>query len=131
MTVSALLALAEVRQRQHDPTAARRLLTRARAILEALPDPGDGLVRVERTEKALRLRAPRRATSTPSTFWDLSPREIEVLRLLPGALSQREMAAELYVSFNTVRTHTRVIFSKLGVSSRPEAVVRARELGLI
>jgi ATP/maltotriose-dependent transcriptional regulator MalT len=131
VTVSALLALAEVRQRQHDPTAARRLLSRARAILETLPDPGDGFDRVERTEKALRLRAPRRATSMPAPFWELSPREIEVLRLLPGMLSQREIAAELYVSFNTVRTHTRVIFSKLGVSSRPEAVARARELGLI
>jgi LuxR family maltose regulon positive regulatory protein len=41
------------------------------------------------------------------------------------------MAAELFVSFNTVRTHTRVIFSKLGVTSRAEAVARARELGLL
>ncbi len=131
VTVSALLALAEVRQLQHDPTAARRLLSRARAILETLPDPGDGLDRVARTEKALRLRTARRANSTPSPFWELSPREIDVLRLLPSTLSQREIAAEMYVSFNTVRTHTRVIFSKLGVSSRPEAVTRARELGLI
>ena len=131
VTVSALLALADVRQRQHDPTAARRLLARARAILEALPDPGDGFDRIRRTEKALRLRTPRRAISTPDPFWELSPRELEVLRLLPSSLSQREIAGELYVSFNTVRTHTRVIFSKLGVSSRPEAVVRGRELGLI
>ncbi|HJW21189.1 MAG TPA: LuxR C-terminal-related transcriptional regulator, partial [Candidatus Limnocylindrales bacterium] len=131
VTVSALLALAEVRQRQHDPTAARRLLTRARDILEPLPDPGDGFDRVERTEKALRLRAPRRARSTPDPFWELSPREIDVLRLLPSAMSQREIAAEMYVSFNTIRTHTRVIFSKLGVTSRTEAVARARELGLI
>jgi len=38
--------------------------------------------------------------------------------------------AELYVSSNTIRTHTRVIFSRLGVTSRAEAVARARELGL-
>lgn len=131
VTVSATLALAEVRQRQHDPTSARRLLARARDILETLPDPGDGFQRLERTEKVLRLRAPRRAATTPAAFWELSPREIDVLRLLPSALSQREIAAELYVSFNTVRTHTRVIFSKLGVTSRAEAVTRARELGLI
>jgi LuxR family maltose regulon positive regulatory protein len=131
VTVSALFALAEVRQRQGNATSARRMLARARDILETLPDPGDGLDRLARTEKLLRLRAPRRASSAPATFWELSPREIEVLRLLPSSLSQREMAAELYVSFNTLRTHTRVIFSKLGVSSRTEAVARARELGLL
>jgi len=129
--VSASLALAEVRQRQRDPTGARRLLARARDILERLPDPGDGFQRLVRTEKLLKLRAPGHAISTQVAFWELSPREIDVLRLLPSTLSQREIAAELYVSFNTVRTHTRVIFSKLGVTSRAEAVSRARELGLI
>ena len=131
VTVSAALALAEVRQAQRDPTAARRLLSRARDILESLPDPGDGFDRLARAEKRLRLRATRRAAATPAAYWELSPREIDVLRLLPSPLSQREIAAELYVSFNTVRTHTRVIFSKLGVTSRAEAVTRARELGLI
>jgi LuxR family maltose regulon positive regulatory protein len=131
VTVSAALALAEVRQRQRDATSARRLLSHVRDILDTLPDPGDGLQRLERTEKALRLRATRDRRAGAAPFWELSQREIEVLRLLPSQLSQREMAAELYVSFNTVRTHTRVIFSKLGVSSRPEAVARARELGLL
>jgi LuxR family maltose regulon positive regulatory protein len=131
VTVTATLALAELRQRQRDPTAARRLLSRARDILDTLPDPGDGFERLERTEKALKLRAPRRTGSSPAPFWELSPRELDVLRLLPSGLSQREIAAELYVSFNTIRTHTRVIFSKLGVTSRAEAVSRARALGLI
>jgi LuxR family maltose regulon positive regulatory protein len=125
------LALAEVRQRQHDQAAARRLLARVRDILDALPDPGDGQIRLERTEKILQLRATRDSRPTAGPFWELSQREIEVLRLLPSRLSQREIAAELYVSFNTIRTHTRVIFSKLGVTSRAEAVARARELGLI
>ncbi len=129
--VYASLALAEVRQRQRDPTEARRLLARARDVLETLPDPGDGFKRLERTEKSLRLRATRRDGAGPAPYWELSPREVEVLRLLPSTLSQREIAAELYVSFNTIRTHTRVIFSKLGVTSRPEAVARARELGLL
>jgi len=53
------------------------------------------------------------------------------LRLLPSRLSQREIATEPYVSFNTIRTHTHVIFRKLGVTSRPEAIARARELGLL
>ncbi len=125
------LALAEVRQRQHEPAAARRLLGRVRDILAALPDPGDGQRRLDRTEKALRLRSTRDRDAAAAPFWELSQRELEVLRLLPSRLSQREIAAELYVSFNTIRTHTRVIFSKLGVSSRTEAVARARELGLL
>jgi ATP/maltotriose-dependent transcriptional regulator MalT len=131
VTVCASLALAEVRQRQHQLTAARRLLTHVRDLLETLPDPGDGPVRLERTEKALRLRATRDRDAAKAPYWELSEREIEVLRLLPSRLSQREIAAELYVSFNTIRTHTRVIFQKLGVTSRAEAVTRARELGLL
>lgn len=125
------LLLAEVRQRQHEPAAARRLLARVRDILATLPDPGDGFERLARTEKTLRLRAGRDRSPTGGAFWELSPRELEVLRLLPSSLSQREIAAELYVSFNTIRTHTRVIFEKLGVTSRGDAVARARELGLI
>jgi LuxR family transcriptional regulator, maltose regulon positive regulatory protein len=127
----ASLALAEVRQREHQPAEARRLLARVRDLLASLPDPGDGFDRLERMEKTLRLRATREHGTNAAPFWELSQREIEVLRLLPSRLSQREMAAELYVSFNTIRTHTRVIFGKLGVTSRAEAVARARELGLI
>jgi ATP/maltotriose-dependent transcriptional regulator MalT len=130
ITTYGLLALAEIRQREHEPAAARRLLTRAREMLEPLPDPGAGLDRLERTEKTLRLRAARRDTASAS-FWELSERELAVLRLLASRLSQREIAAELYVSFNTVKTHTRAIFRKLGVASRAEAVARARELGLL
>ena len=61
----------------------------------------------------------------------LSERELEVLRLLNTSLSSTEMADELVVSVNTVRTHVRSIYSKLGVHSRYKAVARARELNLI
>ena len=131
VVVCASLALAEVRQRAHEPAAARRLLARVRALLEALPDPGDGLRRLAQAEKTLRLRDSRDRSGADAPYWELSERELEVLRLLPSRLSQREIAAELYISFNTIRTHTRVIFRKLGVASRAEAVARARELGLL
>ncbi|HYF47315.1 MAG TPA: LuxR C-terminal-related transcriptional regulator, partial [Acidimicrobiales bacterium] len=60
----------------------------------------------------------------------LSERELDVLRLLRTDLSGPDIAKELYVSLNTLRTHTKRIYTKLGVTSRREAVTRADELGL-
>jgi LuxR family maltose regulon positive regulatory protein len=53
------------------------------------------------------------------------------MRYLPGNLKAPEIAAELFVSPNTVRTHLRRIYAKLDAHSRGEAVVRAREVGLL
>jgi LuxR family maltose regulon positive regulatory protein len=61
----------------------------------------------------------------------LSEREQAVLRYLPSHLSKREIASELGVSANTVKTHVSSIYRKLAVGSRGEAVARARELGLL
>jgi LuxR family maltose regulon positive regulatory protein len=58
----------------------------------------------------------------------LSERELEVLRLLRTDLNGPEMARELIVSLNTIRTHTKNIYSKLGVNDRRAAVRRAEEL---
>jgi LuxR family maltose regulon positive regulatory protein len=60
----------------------------------------------------------------------LSDREREVLRLLATDLSGPEIARRLVLSLNTVRTHTRNLYAKLGVNSRRAAVRRAEELGL-
>ncbi|HET7722418.1 MAG TPA: LuxR C-terminal-related transcriptional regulator, partial [Acidimicrobiales bacterium] len=60
----------------------------------------------------------------------LSSRELDVLRLLRSDLSGPEIARELVVSLNTVRTHTKNIYTKLDVTSRRAAVRRADELGL-
>jgi LuxR family maltose regulon positive regulatory protein len=61
---------------------------------------------------------------------ELSKRELDVLRLLRSELTGPEITAELVVSLNTVRTHTKNIFTKLGVTNRRAAVRRAGELGL-
>jgi LuxR family maltose regulon positive regulatory protein len=61
----------------------------------------------------------------------LTQRELGVLRLLPTRLSNREMAAELYVSVNTLKSHVRSIYRKLGVAGRSEAIRRARALHLV
>ena len=60
----------------------------------------------------------------------LSERELEVLKLLKTELSGPELAHKLRVSVNTMRTHTKNIYSKLGVNTRRAAVHRAEELGL-
>ena len=62
---------------------------------------------------------------------NLSVRELEVLRLLSALLTTEEIAADLFISVNTVRTHVRKIFEKLCVSRRNDAVRRARELNLV
>jgi LuxR family transcriptional regulator, maltose regulon positive regulatory protein len=61
----------------------------------------------------------------------LSERELAVLALLPSLLNAREIAAEFTVSVNTVKSHIRSIYAKLGVSSRRDAVLQAHDRGLL
>ena len=61
----------------------------------------------------------------------LSPRELDVLRLLSTHLDGPDIARQLFVSLNTVRTHTKNIYAKLGVNNRRSAVHRAEELDLL
>jgi len=61
----------------------------------------------------------------------LSDRELDVLRLLASDLSGPAIARELVVSLNTVRSHTKSIYTKLAVNSRMAAVRRAKELDLL
>ena len=61
----------------------------------------------------------------------LTERELEVLRYLPSRLSNADIAERLYVSVNTLKTHVKNIYRKLGVGGREEAIERAEELGLL
>ncbi len=75
-------------------------------------------------------------TGPPRREWvgppdPLSPSELRVLRYLPTNLTRPEIAQELYVSINTVNTHIRNIYAKLGARGRSSAVERARELQLL
>ena len=89
--------------------------TDARATRTTGPRAGDG-------------RAP---TGEPVIVDSLSNREMEVLRHVAALLPTEEIAAVMYVSVNTVKTHLRSILRKLSASRRNEAVRRARSLGLI
>jgi LuxR family maltose regulon positive regulatory protein len=61
----------------------------------------------------------------------LSEREIEILTHVAAGLKNKEIAAKLFVSINTIHYHTKNIYSKLGVNSRTKAIARAKELNLI
>ena len=61
----------------------------------------------------------------------LTPRELEILRLVAGGLSNRQIGEQLFLALDTVKGHNQRIFDKLGVQRRTEAVARARQLGLV
>ena len=79
----------------------------------------------ELAKRLLVLRSPADARLAPL----LTPREREVLMLLPSHLSQEQMASELHLSVNTVKTHLRIIYSKLGTGTRHDAVAAAYRFG--
>jgi DNA-binding CsgD family transcriptional regulator len=61
----------------------------------------------------------------------ITTRELEILTLVAGGLSNREIATQLFVSENTVKTHCARVFDKLGAARRTQAVQRGKELGLL
>ena len=95
--------------------------------MEEYPDAGIYPELLERQERKLRARKPQE----PQLGAELTERERDVLRLLVGELTTRQMAQSLYVAPNTVRTQIKSIYRKLGVSSRGAAVEEANAMGLI
>jgi LuxR family maltose regulon positive regulatory protein len=114
---SVLRALGELERSQ-------AAITEARPIIGSCPDPG--------------ILPGRLSACGPSPRADTSPgdktltrRERRVLQLLASDLSERDIGHELYVSHNTVHSHVRSIYRKLGVSSRAHALQRTREIRLL
>ena len=71
-------------------------------------------------------------SATPSPLIDpLTERETEVLSLVARGMSNRQIAAELFLALGTVKTHIHNIYGKLGVENRTQAVIKAQELGLV
>jgi LuxR family maltose regulon positive regulatory protein len=91
-----------------------------RHLLAAFP------VSVTESTTSLNLGSP-----TADLIEPLSEREQEVLQLIAEGLTNREIAARLYVTLNTVKAHTRNIFGKLGVKNRTQAVHKAKSLGVL
>lgn len=72
-----------------------------------------------------------RLVDTPRAPYVPSSRELEILRYLATGLSNREIAAELYISLNTMKTHVRSLYRRLGVSSRSQALAAGRAQGFL
>jgi LuxR family maltose regulon positive regulatory protein len=123
-----LLALAPVRAARGDRVGARTVLAEARSILEPFADDAGIFPELlERQERQLRTNKKLHGHLNE----ELTERELDVLRLLEGALATQQMADSLYVAPSTVRTHIKSIYRKLGVTSRKEAVQEAYAKGLI
>jgi len=84
-----------------------------------------------RKAPALELLDRTRPTGAGELVEPLTDREMEVLVHLPTLMSNAEIASGLYLSVNTVKTHLKAVYRKLGVEGRRQAVVRGRELELI
>jgi LuxR family transcriptional regulator, maltose regulon positive regulatory protein len=128
-TLMGLLALARARSGRGDRGGAQAVLAEARSILQNYPDSGIFPSLLALQERELRNKKSRRRDG--SLDGDLTERELDVLRLLVGELSARQIALNLYVAPSTVRTQVKSIYRKLGVSSREQAVHEARLRGLI
>jgi LuxR family transcriptional regulator, maltose regulon positive regulatory protein len=127
-TAWALLCLARIRFRAGDRPGARTQLDAARHIVASCANPGVLAGRLADTEHSLTARtgtASRRAQSAEL----LSRREQEILQWLPSRLTLREIAAQLFISYYTVKTHTRHIYRKLGVATRAQAAAHADDSG--
>jgi LuxR family maltose regulon positive regulatory protein len=142
--VEAQLIEAEAASHADDPESGRAALEAALARAEALGVARPFALAGPWTQELLRTRAPldgkgafaaqvaaARAAVVPDVAVPLSEREMAVLALLPSLLSAREIAAEFTVSVNTVKSHIRSIYAKLGVSTRREAVRHAQDRGLV
>jgi LuxR family maltose regulon positive regulatory protein len=148
--IEILLLQAVARRTTGDLAGARASLTRAlaraepegyvRLVVDAGPPLAALLETVTKDEGvgtyARRLlgafgQAPRSAHASQEWIEPLSERELDVLRLLATDLDGPGIARELVVSLHTVRSHTKAIYSKLGVRNRRAAVTRAAELGLL
>ena len=86
------------------------------------------------SHRALRKRGPAPPAPDPTVeplHEQLTERELQVLRLLATGLSSTQVAEELFIAVSTARSYIKVIYRKLDVHSRDEAITRARQLGLL
>jgi LuxR family maltose regulon positive regulatory protein len=126
----ALLVRAEVFEHLGDHQTAKAILEEVGTLVRGCADAGFASTMLASAELSAGVAVTSRNEACV-VGEELTPKELEVLRLLATRLSRREIAARLYVSLNTVKTHQRAVYRKLRVEHRSAAVSRARELGLL
>jgi LuxR family maltose regulon positive regulatory protein len=129
--IGALVALADAERAAGDRPAARAALDQAGEVAEAYAVLPATLERLATARQRTGRRTAAQAPEGGPIIEELTERELSVLRALQGPGSQRDVAASLFLSINTVKGYTKSLYRKLGVASRAGAVERGRELGLI
>ncbi len=124
-----LVRLAEVRCRQGKLEQAQATLDRATHALQSITDAGRVPLQAADVERGL--EQARNRAGAGEIVEPPSEAELAVLQLLSTSLSTRQIGAALFISPNTVRSHTRAVYRKLRVNSRAAAVARAELLGLL
>jgi LuxR family maltose regulon positive regulatory protein len=125
-----LLVRAEIFEHLGDPQTAKAILEEVGTLVDGCADAGIGSTLLASAERSAGVAVTSRNEGC-AVGEELTPKELEILRLLPTRLSRSEIGARLYVSLNTVKTHQRAVYRKLRVEHRSAAVSRARELGLL
>jgi ATP/maltotriose-dependent transcriptional regulator MalT len=103
----------------------RREMVRETVVLKEVLVPADGL------RSFVSASAPFEPDTARQKTLGITARELEILTLVSRGFSNREIATQLFVSENTVKTHCARAFDKLGAARRTQAVVRGKELGLL
>jgi DNA-binding CsgD family transcriptional regulator len=130
-TLEIMFRLAAVLHGMGDDAGAATLVTEIDDALTSLPDGAEAQrARLELLSQRLGA-GPGTEPTREGQELGLTDREMTVLRMLRGTMSIAEIAQELRLSSNTIKTHIRAIYRKLDVSARPAAVTRAREVGLL
>src|SRR5574337_1798574 len=124
-----LLVRAEIFEDLGDHQTAKAILEEVGTLVRGCADAGIASTLLASAERSAGVAVTSRHEGC-AIGEELTPKELEVLRLLATRLSRREIGARLYVSLNTVKTHQRALYRKLGVEDRSAAVSRARELVL-
>ncbi|MCW2803359.1 MAG: pknK 2 [Propionibacteriaceae bacterium] len=126
-TIHHLLVMGRVAIVANDVPQAELLLDEAEQLMSRFPD---GMEAMHARLRAARSALHRRRFPEPIEE-PLTGREVDVLRLLQGSMSLAQIASELFLSRNTVKTHAKAIYRKLGATSRSEAVRIGRRRSLI
>jgi LuxR family transcriptional regulator, maltose regulon positive regulatory protein len=126
-TIHHLLAMSRVEANAGELQQAEHLIDEAAQLMSRFP-AGMEAMRGRLADARSSLRQPRSPESATET---LTARELEVLRQLQGPMTLAEIASELYLSRNTVKTHAQAVYRKLGASSRSDAVRIGRRRSFI